>query len=89
MRLERIEVEGRPGHRATIRKADGLICADLARTDTTRTCDLPAALQRRHGAGDPETIRRFARGLHHSLEGFKGTCGDVAAYLMVLQHFAD
>ncbi len=98
MRIEHIEVEGRPGHRATIRKADlsacdaqagGLICADLARTDTTRTCDLPAALQRRHGAGDPETIRRFARDLHHSLEGFEGTCGDVAACEVILQHFAD
>jgi len=79
MRIERIEVEGRPGHRAVLRKDEGLICADLTRTGTTRTCD----------AGDPEAIRKFARGLHRSLEGFEGSCGDVAAYEVILQHFAD
>jgi len=79
MRIRNIEIEARPGHTATIRKADGLICADLGRTGTTRTCD----------AGDPEALRKFARGLHRSLEGYDGTCGDVAAYEVILQHFAD
>ena len=79
MKTTRIEVEGRPGHKATLRKADGLICADLGRTGTTRTCD----------AGDPEAIRKFARSLHRSLEGFEGSCGDVAEYEVILQHFAD
>ena len=79
MRIGRLEIEGRPSHTATIRKADGLICADLGRTGTTRTCD----------AGDAEAIRKFARDLHRSLEGFDGTCGDVAEYEVILQHFAD
>ncbi len=79
MRIERIEVEGRPGHTAAIGKAAGLIIVDLGRTGTSRTCD----------AGDPEAIREFARGLHRSLEGFEGSCGDVAAYELILQHFAD
>ena len=85
MRARRSEIEGRPGHTAVLRGAEGRgvlsgqICADLARTGTTRTCD----------PGDPEAIRKFARGLHRSLEGFEGTCGDVAEYEVILQHFAD
>jgi len=79
MRIERIEIEGRPGHGATIRAADGQICAELARTRATRTCS----------ADDPEAVRRLAHTLHRSLEGYEGTAGDVAAYLVILQHFAD
>ena len=60
MKVVKIEVEGRPGHVAAIRRSD-----------------------------DPEAVRKMARGLQRSLDGFEGSQGDVADYFRILEPFMD
>lgn len=94
MKTTRIEIEG-PNGTATIRREDQRIV--ITGTRVTKVID------RRDGKGVPvgEAFQLVGRADNHSanvgvarmlqkyLDGYRGTGGDVAEYLRVIQTFAD
>lgn len=77
MRIVKVEIEGRPGQRATI-----------FRGDTGEVVVNTRHASRVHISGRDD-LRGSARQLHRSLEGYDGTPGDVASYQHVIELLAD
>jgi hypothetical protein len=83
MRTTRIEVEGKPGHTATITRAPGSehITVELRTPTLARTHHVIAA--------DREDRWSMAEAMQAILDGRPGAGGDIREYAAVLEPFAD
>ena len=85
MRTTRIDIEGRPGHYATVSRKQGARNIDI----TMLTPDQPDGVTIHADARDAGSVRYAAAWVQKRLDGHEGTAGDVADYLRVVQAFAD
>lgn len=83
MRITRTDIEGRPGHYATLSRKTG--------SDQIEVSILTPALERTHHvqADCLDDQWSMAQCLHHHLEGTPGTNSDVNAYHRELARLAD
>lgn len=85
MRTTRIDLEGHPGHYATITRKRG---SDLIEV-TILTPAMPEGRTHHVQADCEEDLWSMAECLQEQLDGVRGTNGDIYAYLCELQRFAD
>ena len=85
MRTTRIEIEGRPGHYATVSRKQGARNIDI----TMLTPDEPDGVTIHADARDAGSIRYAAAWVQKRLDGHQGTAGDIEDYVRVVQTFAD
>ena len=83
MRITKIELEGRPGHTATLTRPE--------HGDHIEVTYATPAGGRTHlvVAGDAEDRWSMAQILQHALEGFRGAGGDIREYARALELLAD
>jgi hypothetical protein len=94
MKTTRIDVEG-PNGEATITRdgqhirIDGRRLVKAIETKAGKTALVTEAFQLLGDARDHEVNQRIARILQATLDGYRGTNGDVADYARVIQMLAD
>jgi hypothetical protein len=94
MKITRIDIEG-PNGTATITREgrdiriDGRRLVKAIEARDGRIALVSEGLQLLGDARDAETNAKVARILQATLDGYRGTNGDVADYLRVIQNFED
>jgi hypothetical protein len=85
MRITRIDFEGKPGYYATATRRRDSDLIEFA----ILTPDMPNGRNGKIQADCEDDIYSLADGLHHALEGCKGTSGDIDEYHRALLKLGD
>ena len=89
MKVTRIDLEGRSGRYATIRRQRGSQDIDVTILTPDRPEGLPMQVAARGDETGEKVRRAFAGYLHRMLEGHDGTNSMVHEYFRELERFAD